>query len=397
MTAHLGVGIHCFAGGFTMGVKQVAPVACQLEIHNFGRQTCEAHGTKFVNADCWEGWFDAKSTWDGARWCFGNPRCTAFSSFSSGSGSNVRGPTAGCTQDIWDLCKFGVAADLDVISFESVQQARSVGGPLLRRLVDELFAPKYYRVAHLLVNTAAEGCAQLRKRYFFVAYRDNLKFNVYRPALADRATTVGDVLLRFAHRTPQPGKIAGRYSTDYTIDTHAALGPDEQAVIPLLREGQTFNCLGQDEEALRKASPKLYRTWMLRTSGLPFSLHCPMRLCWDKHSPVISSTSGAFIHPRQDRPLTVGEIAALMGWPEGFIPRGLEPVAQIGKGVVPATGAWLAEQVRACIDGDWGEDDFESSYDHRTKQWRGDHTPDKLEKTFNMTYYVPPLLGTKEN
>jgi len=94
--------------------------------------------------------------------------------------------------------------------------------------------------------------------------------------------------------------------------------------------------------------------------------------------------------------LTVGEIAALMGWPKGHIPVGPDPVAQIGKGVVPATGRWLAEQIRLCLSGDWATEDFESSYNHVDDTWYGGNTTGKLEKTFNLTYYIPPLLEDVE-
>ena len=389
---HKGVGIHCFAGGFTMGMKTVLPVVGQLELHNFGRETCEAHQTKFMNADNWHDWDAYKDVWEGCSFCYGNPRCTSFSSYSAGSCSDVRGPYAKCTRDIWDLCEFGIRAGLDLIAFESVQQAYTVGRPLLNILRDDLFVPNHYRIAHLFVNTAAEGNAQKRRRYFFVAYRDNKNFNVMRPNLPEYRTTVGDVLGLFENRKAIPGKIGSR-GLNWTIDTYHQFSEQERAMIKCLQEGEGYHSLAKRRpDELKKASLKHYNKWIYRTSNLPFSLHSPTRIRWDGHCPTICSTSHHIIHPHEDRGLTVKELAALMGWPKGFVPVGAYPIRQIGKGVVPATGAWLGEQIKLYLNDMWGDDDFSASYKHKTGQWVGENYIDKpVEKVFSMTTFIPSL------
>jgi hypothetical protein len=89
--------------------------------------------------------------------------------------------------------------------------------------------------------------------------------------------------------------------------------------------------------------------------------------------------------------LSVGEIAALMGWPVGDLPKGRDPIAQIGKGVVPATGAWLAQQIKLYFDDAWGEEDFESRYDRQKDVLFGTNTKGREEKIFNLTAYEPKL------
>jgi len=393
-----GVGIHVFAGGFTMGVKQVLPVTCQLEIHNFGRQTCEKHGTKFINADKWSDWLEYKKDWSGSQFCYGNPRCTAFSSYSSGASAKARGPNAVPTQDIRDLCNFGVKTGLDLIAFESVQQAFTVGQPLLRELINTLFIPNDYRICHLFVNTAAEGNAQKRRRYFFVAYKNHKNFNIYIPRLQSRCTTVGDILgqPRFTNAKTKAGNLKSK-TDNYDADTYHRLSNHNISIIPYLKQREGFHTLAKKRpEELKKASPFMYKKWEYRTSGIPFSLHAPTRIGWRYHCPTICSTSTSLIHPLKNRSLTVGELAALMGWPDEFIPAGPQPIGQIGKGVVPATGAWLAEQILAYFNNDWGNEDFEASYDNKTGHWLGtDYTRTKekpIEKVFNMTSYIPPLV-----
>ena len=388
---HKGVGVHCFAGGFTMGMKMVTPIVGQLEIHDFGRQTCEAHKTKFMNADTWQEWNQYKSTWEGCSFCYGNPRCTSFSSYSSGSNSTVRGPYAKPTRDIWDLCEFGMHAGFDLIAFESVQQAYTVGRPLLNILRDELFVPKHYRIAHLFVNTAAEGNAQKRRRYFFVAYRDNKNFNVMCPNLPKYRVTVGDVLKPLLNRKTTEDKI---WKADhYTADTYMRFNDREKAMIPLLQQGESYHCVARKRpEELEKASPYHYEKWICRTSEVPFSLHAPTRLKWNGHCPTIASNFSNNIHPTLNRPVTVREVATLMGWPKDFIPVGDQPIPQIGKGVVPATGAWIGEQIKLYLSNEWGNEDFSSSYNHHTGQWVGEnHTDKPIEKVFNMTNYLPPF------
>ncbi|GAF73326.1 unnamed protein product, partial [marine sediment metagenome] len=342
----------------------------QLEIHDFGRETCEAHGTKFMNAGRWEEWQDYRSVWKDAVFCYGNPRCTSFSSYSAGARSHARGPFAAPTQDIWDLVEFGLQNRLDVISFESVQQAYTVGHELIKILVEKC-SERDYRVAHLFVNTAAEGNAQKRRRYFFVAYKDDRNFNVMIPRLPEYRTTCGDVLKKFMNRKTHEGKFSGK-DFSYDADSYKRLNDRDRAMIPHLQEGEgytKFAKLRPDE--LRQVSEYHYDKWIYRTSGLPFSLHAPTRPRWDGHCPTICSTSRNLIHPHLDRPLTVGEIAALMGWPEGFIPVGPQPVGQIGKGVVPVTATWLGEQIKLYLKNFWKNDDFESTY--KKGQWVGEH------------------------
>jgi len=396
---HKGVGIHCFAGGFTMGMKRVLPVVGQLEIHNFGRETCDAHGTKFMNADTWQGWSEYKKIWNGCSFCYGNPRCTSFSSYSSGAGKDARGPFAKPTQDIMDLCQFGIKAGFDLIAFESVQQAYSVGLPLINYLKEDLFFPNHYRIAHLFVNTAAEGNAQRRRRYFFVAYRDNKNFNVMLPELPKYQMTVGDVIKPLLKRKTKEGKLGGSTNVDYTANTYVKLTPIERRIVPHLKQGESFNSFARKREnELEKICPESYEKWLTRTSEIPFSLHCPTKTKWDGACPTIASTSVRLIHPTLPRPLTVGELAALMGWPKGFIPVGPEPVGQIGKGVVPATGEWLGEQIKMYLDDYWGDEDFESGYSKQHDCFIG-HTFTKtdrpLEKEFRLTQYVPELKGAK--
>jgi site-specific DNA-cytosine methylase len=212
-----------------------------------------------------------------------------------------------------------------------------------------------------------------------------------KPNLPERCTTVGDVLGRpeFANAAVREGRLKER-DFQYDANTYQRMSDNSKMTIPFLREGEGLNTFAKRRpNELEKVCPEFYEKWICRTSNIPFSLHSISRLRWDGKCPTIASSSSRLIHPREDRPLTVGEIAAMMGWPKGFVPVGENPVAQIGKGVVPATGRWLGEQIKNYLNDYWGDDDFESSYRWQDDEWYGDDCKGKTEKIFRMTDYLP--------
>jgi len=161
------------------------------------------------------------------------------------------------------------------------------------------------------------------------------------------------------------------------------------AVIPYLREHENLhNIARRDPMQLRMASPKFYETWTTRVSEIPFGVQSIYRLRWDHATSTLRGGSGNLIHPSLNRGLTVRELSSLMGWPD--IPRGPDPIAQIGKGIVPVIGEWLAEQVEFCLIDVWNGADWESSFNPKTLAWEGRDTHHQIEKVFNLTRYVNP-------
>jgi len=376
------VGIHVFAGGFTRGVLDAGwTVPVQLEKHDFGLET-----TAVMN--------DVPSI-NGANWpkvqarvAFGNPRCTAFSTITSGDRyveGNTHGAWAKQTCDIHELCQYA-AGQYDFIIWESVQQAyKASGRELVDHLIKEHFADKHYRVAHLFINAATFGNCQQRKRYFFVAYRDCYRFNVEPPAITAYYPVLWDVIKETRHVDGRESRLR---AGEYDADCYTNLTEDEWAVVPHLPNGWSLQQMAQyDYDNL---PPKFKRVWDDRISDLPFSLHGIVRLNWLRPCPTLHSSAGRFLHPIKNRPLTVGELATVMGWPR--IPVGDRPVAQIAKGIVPAIGAWLMKQVELSMANHWGEDDWESSFCDNSQEWVGRDTTGQLEKTIDMTKYVGKLF-----
>lgn len=371
-------GCHVFAGGFSFGVREVFSVPYQLEVHSLGKLTAEANGIKTYVGE----WPKPQVS----TFLFGNPRCTAFSCCSTLGGDSVRGSWAAPTIDIHQLCEYGVQHGYNVIAWESVQEALSVGRELLDYLRDSLFVPNGYRIAHLRLNAASFGNAQNRKRYFFVAYKDDKNFNIIPPKTPERHTTVGDVLSQFEHIDARPVRF--RKNTPYGPDSYMDWNDKIKEQAKLVPQGFDLNRLARERPDLLTRESQV--TWEYRLSNMPFSAHAIYRLHKDGYMPVISGSAERFIHPHYNRGLTMRELSALMGWPEGVYPVGDSPIGQIGKGICPEVGAWLAEQVKLYLEDHWGDEDWESSYNHKKGVWEGRVTHGFAEKTFNLTSYCPP-------
>lgn len=384
-------GCHVFAGGFSFGVNKVIPVERQLEIHGLGRDTAKAAGIDFIEANHWEDW---PLPTPKSCMLFGNPRCTGFSCMTAGYDETAHGAWSKPTVDIHDLCKYGIKNEYPLICWESVQQAMSVGRPLLDYLRDEMFVPNGYRIAHLMINAATFGNAQHRKRYFFMAYKADRNFNINPPDVVPRHTTVGDVILipELLERDAQPARFTKK--TRYSPDSYIWKTEEEERIIKVFPQGVDMNTFARHRlEIVRHYFPKAARQWDRRTSEMPFSMHCLHRLDPEYYCPVISGSAGRFLHPTLDRSITVREAARLMGWPADVVPIGDNPYGQIGKGVCPEVGTWLAQQALHYLNNDWGQDDWESSYDDRRGEWNGtDYTGHEIkppEKTFDLTRYAP--------
>lgn len=376
---YTGLGIHVFAGGFSQGVQNVANVETHLETHGFGIETA-AHINKVEVINC-----DANDwPYRRADFVFGNPRCTAFSTVTAGYSEKGHGPWAAQTIDLIQLCEYSVKHNYPIICWESVQGAfGKAGRPLIKKMVDEVFKPNGYRVAHLLMSACAFGNPQRRMRYFFVGYKGDKPFNVSAPRIPTYISSVRDMIEDLEGRPTQDFKL---HHDDYGPDSYQRLDPKITSILEHFECGWDLHMIAKYKYHLLQ-EPYTWK-WTHRTSEMPFSLHCPYRLAYDCPCPTLTGTCGRLIHPTQHRPLTVLELSRLMGWGDN-IPKGKNPFGELGKGVVPAVGEWLAQQFVTYLDDGWGGDDYESSYDPKLGRWEGRDTHGELEKTINLSAYRP--------
>lgn len=89
-----------------------------------------------------------------------------------------------------------------------------------------------------------------------------------------------------------------------------------------------------------------------RRLGKSFGWHSPRRVHRDGACPIIYSRSGYFLHPEYDRPLSVRELARIMGFEDSFTVIGNDPVSQLGKGVCAEVAAWLGTLMRWTVTGE---------------------------------------------
>ena len=386
------LGCHVFAGGFTMGVRHVMDVRAQLEIFDLGQKTVQAMGLEYARGTDWREWLDRRDLYENVHFLFGNPRCTAFSCMTAGYSEEAHGAWAKQTKDVHDLCNFGVEVGFPVICWESVQQAYTVGKELLDYLRDTLFQPNGYRVAHVFVNAASFGNAQHRKRYFFFAYKDDKNFNVVPPELPDRHATVGDVICTDELMKIEAEEFDFGKRVNYVGCSCRRMKSKVRAIVEFMpmRCGLT-GMAKRHLDVLEEFSPELARKWHERESNMPYSMHDAYRLDDEWVMPTIAGSCHRFIHPLIDRHLTVHELSILMGWPKD--PIGPLPFAQLAKGIVPVVGTWLAEQVIAYLNDDWGDEDWDSRYCNKTNRWIGNdyagHAIKPPEKVFNLTRWCP--------
>ena len=351
------VGCHVFAGGFSRGVRRVFDVAGQLERYDLGQETVESMGLRFARHNDSKAWLDERDLLEDAVFLFGNPKC------------------AGCrrkqARDVIELCELGAQIGIPVIAWESAQHvySSSRSRPFLTALAEDIFIPRRYRIAHVMVSARSFGNAQRRRRYFFVAYNADLKFNAS-PIKCIRKPTLRDVIEPLESNTCVAMPINRKSCVDYDAFSSLKLTSDEEACMHLLPQGADLNWLAAtNPSALKRASLYYHSVWDLRTSNKPFGLNCLRRALYDAPCPTLSAGSMRMLHPTLDRTLSVGEFATLMNWDS--IPVGPLPILQLVEGVVPVVGQWLAERAKECLSNTWGKEDWGISKDGERYDARG--------------------------
>lgn len=385
------IGSHVFMGGMTRGIAEALDVLAQYEVFNLGELTVE-HNMKipFYQADDPNSWADLlreNPQHNEAPVLYGNPRCTGFSKLGHGCSEDAHGAWAKPTIDIRQLCWLkSIMKGPDgngplVWGFESVQDAATVGRDLLDLIHQQYGAG--YRRAELFHNAAQFGNAQHRRRVIFLWYRKDISLPVEEiteewlwrgphvttgqalrgeasysglinlwdvPALPLKNINGFDTLDKLKTASPwiQPTDttmapipvLNHHYSTEYCTYMDASLK------LPVL-EGRSLNHV--PEEVLEEAG--FDELAEKKSDGISFSWHAPRRLHRDGACPVIYSASGKFIHPNGERPMSVRDLARIMGFDDEWAVLGPDPIAQLGKGLCVHVGRWLGHLIKHAING----------------------------------------------
>jgi site-specific DNA-cytosine methylase len=325
------VGVHVYAGGFTLGVSKHFDVLAVFEDSGYGVST---HLANFPEVPVHVGlpW-----TVDGLQpdLVYSNPPCAIFSpvgvSMRGGSHAWRTDPRVSCWYDCFDLAE---RLRPRVFALESVPQAYVRG----RELVDDLTRRALslgYSVTHLLVNAAYLGAPQARRRFFFIAH----DVSVFAPGIRAVAPnwspppTAGEVL--DAVEDPGPWTVSDKPPPELIARTLPGHG---------LRE--TWEHLNPNYEETRSDRGTI--------PGRPMIMEYRV----NPDAPFGAWVQDTVYHHRELRKLGENEMRALCGFPLDFKLLGRNPGENgslLARGVLPSVAEWLARAATAALEGSKGD------------------------------------------
>jgi DNA (cytosine-5)-methyltransferase 1 len=303
-------------GGLTVGLKRagfavVAAVeswdtACEAyalnhpEVHLVRKDICECDPARLMRAlDLRAGDLDLLA---------GCPPCQGFSALRTLNGTR---PVADRRNDlIFEFVRFAIALLPKTILLENVPALGS--DERLTRVKATLQKAGYASDCRVL-DAADFGVPQRRRRLLFLASRVGL---VQFPPPAQLRATVRQAIAGL----PVPGK-SGDALHD-SVAAHSSRVADMIKMIP--RDGGSRGELGQDAQLACHQ----------RLDGFHDIYG---RMSWDDVAPTITSgcinpSKGRFLHPEQDRAISLREASLLQGFPRRYrlpLERGRYPVAEL--------------------------------------------------------------------
>jgi DNA (cytosine-5)-methyltransferase 1 len=333
------VGCHCFAGGVSLGVEQHVTIAAHLESGRLGIETwCRNRpGVPVIN--------DRDGAWSGAlaeirragrpNLVYGNPDCSAFSRLNMVPRGVDRAALSKKTRGIEQVVRVGARLEARVIVVESVRDAMTKGRPLFAALWDEV-RDQYPAAMWVLVNAQRHGVCQDRPRLFWVLAPERFELDLKPmapPALLD-------ALAGIPAAAPNQERLDLLvYAEDFKYGA--------AALLPYLQPGQSINDL--PHELLATHAPVLLERVLRRRTHIA---QWATRLRADRLARVVDRNL-KWVHPTEDRLLSAREMARLMGFPDDFAFAGgpASWLGQIGRGVCPPVGEWIANEVAAYLHG----------------------------------------------
>lgn len=306
------LGIHIYAGGFTLGVREHFNVLAHFENSDFGRETIRRNFPDlpvFSRVDQWP-----VEKLKGVDFIYGNPPCRFWSNASNKRGESVADrfdrlqPTD--HKEFLDVC---LQLRPLIFVFESVPGILTQGKEFLKS-VQERCAAAGYATTRVLINTRFLGLPQNRRRVFLVMHQVELK-----PLFVKvEAPTVNQVLAAVTDREP------------------VRLNENQAKLLPQLGYGDRIREL-------------FLQTYPEGTKGRPNVFR--RRLDGDGISPTIA-TNPDYIHPTENRLLNPAEAAALCGYPLDykFVGSQSDRFHQIGAAVLPAAGEFIASLARVALE-----------------------------------------------
>lgn len=285
----------------------------------------------------------------------GGPPCQGYSVYNHQRGTDD--PRAGLFREYLRIVE-GVQPRWLVM--ENVTGITSIAGGSLVEEITDAMRRLGYRVDMRVLKAEVFGVPQERRRVFFIATRDDsvIRFPAATHGVGlNPYVTVWDAIsdlpvvkngeqhdsLRYAKVAQNPCQAMLRGDRK-TVDNHSPprLAAVNEARMRHIPPGGSWRDIPL--ELLPKGMQKAKRSDHTKRYGRPrkTDLACTILTKCDVHW-------GAFIHPVQDRAITVREAARLQSFPDSFVFQGgrTEQYVQVGNAVPPILGRQVAEAVRS--------------------------------------------------
>lgn len=319
------LGVHIFAGGFSLGVERHFRLAGHLERSSYGVRVWR-HNRPNVQAVV-----DKTARWrpeahGEVDFVYGNPPCAPWSAASVGY---VRLAASPYLEWAKDVLRVGREVGARVVAVESVRGAFLHGQQYYRQLRDDF---KFGTLQWIFVNAVDHGLAQWRPRLFMV-----FSETAFVPRWKPRPlVSVLDAIAGAPDDEPIGPK------SIYAVPGVPAV--DMLKFIPAIKPGLR---LRQTPDAdLAAASSQAAVDGIRRAKFMGHELG---RLHPDRPCPVVYGLA-RYVHPAEDRLLTLRELMRIQGYPDefSFAPEGqATALRMLGKTVCPPVGEWLAREVAA--------------------------------------------------
>jgi site-specific DNA-cytosine methylase/SAM-dependent methyltransferase len=359
------IGVYIFAGGFTLGVKRHFDVHCVLEESNYGVKTARQNQPEIPVIVGVKNWplADLKvHEWD---LIYGNPPCAAWSQAGSATKKGRKydsSPLVACTERYFTLLE---ELRPKVWAWESVQQAWKVGEDFVRRLAERARALGYSTTI-FLHDAQYLNVPQSRRRMFMICHRVE-------------------------------GRIDLPDFTKVTTFDEALRGLNDRGV-PLEKNiGQHRWLLGElrPGEELRQAFMRLTPPDQIKTGERGQTVGRPAftikRAKADRPAYVVMHE---MVHPTEPRGLSIKELAILCGYPATYDFVDANDAGQVGRGVCPPVGEYLARNVARAVAADVAvEAPTFTLVDYTTPEIRRErlryHEPTEKDTAINPPDYGP--------
>ncbi len=285
------LGVHIYAGGFTLGMSQHFDIIGQLEEGPWGANTFELNFPEVPHPLTMSDWSVNKLVGK-VDVIYANPPCAPWS--MAGGRLGINDPRLQFTKNCAQLA---LIVKPKIFILESVCRAWTSGKEFYMEMVDQ-FLKSGYAATIFLTNSVLHGAPQARERFHMIAHK--VRFDIPTPHVtAKDIVVVRDVLddlagsVRWVDQEP-------------IVPNHVVKRPDERdlRVMKQLEPGGSWN----DMAVLMKEKGEDVRKWRMIAHRLRG---------WAPSQTVLDIS--ALVHHSQDRQITLREGARLCGYPDSFI------------------------------------------------------------------------------